>query len=104
MDSTQVPSPAPKAKRRPPAAGIGRKKGVPNKVTRDLRLVLKAAIEGTADKAAQKLDDLLDADPVQGLKCWTALAEFVMPKLGRTEHVGEGGGPLEFVIRDLAAE
>lgn len=33
------------AKRKPPAAGIGRAKGVPNKMTRDLKEMILSALE-----------------------------------------------------------
>lgn len=92
-----MPSPA---KRRPPAAGIGRKKGVPNKLTREVREVLKVAIEGNAEKAAASLATLLDDDPAQGLRCYAMLAEFVIPKLARTEVTGKDGAALVWRFED----
>lgn len=89
---------------KPPNAGKGRRKGVPNRVTRELREVLKAGIEGCADKVTEKIRELLDEDPAAGVKAWASVAEFVLPKLGRQEVVGNDGGPVEFVIRDVAKE
>lgn len=101
MDSTQVPSPA---NRRPPAAGIGRKKGVPNKITREVREVLRLAIDGCSDDVAAALKQLITDDPAQGLRCYAMLAEFVIPKLGRTEVIGDGGGPVQINIRKYAPD
>jgi hypothetical protein len=36
--------------------------------------------------------------PVDKVKLWTSLAEFAYPKLGRTEHTGEGGAPIQVQI------
>lgn len=44
MEATETPIPAP-IKRRPPAAGMGRKKGVPNKVTGNIRAAIAEAFE-----------------------------------------------------------
>lgn len=34
-------------------------------------------------------------DPGMALKLWSDLAEYMQPKLARTEHVGEGGGAIK---------
>jgi hypothetical protein len=97
-DSKEQPS---TGRPKPPNAGKGRKKGVPNKVTREVREVLKLGIEGTADEMIAALRELLATEPSAGVRAWAAVAEFVLPKLGRTEVTGEDGGPVEFVIKDL---
>jgi hypothetical protein len=100
----------------------GRKKGAPNKVTAEARAVFRALL----DKKAAELDAMIDetrygieiekttdagtvvgrlnADPGKAVDLILKMAEFCIPKLGRQEHVGEGGGPVEFVIRDLGKE
>ena len=46
------------------------------------------------------------ADPAKALDLLAKLAEFAAPKLGRVEHVGEGGGPVlnEIVIKVVDAD
>jgi hypothetical protein len=41
-------------------------------------------------------------DPGKAASILAGMAEHFVPKLQRNEVVGEGGGPLEVVIRDLA--
>jgi uncharacterized cupin superfamily protein len=45
-----------------------------------------------------------NADPGKAAELTLKAMEFCVPKLGRLEHTGEDGGPVEFVIRDLAKE
>lgn len=46
----------PKARKKPPAAGIGRPKGVPNKITRDLRAAIIKGTEIAGAKVGGKED------------------------------------------------
>lgn len=67
----------------------GRQKGTPNKVSLSFREAVVALIEG------QDLPALLEeVSPEKRLEVICKLAEYAFPKLGRTEVVGEGGGPL----------
>jgi hypothetical protein len=106
----------------------GRQKGTPNKVTAEMREAFRQLIEGEVDELRAALHEVrfgieiekqvpspdgkgtvtvvgrLNADPKGYLDTIGKLAEFCIPKLARSEHVGEDGGPMEFVIRDLAKE
>lgn len=101
----------------------GRKKGVPNKITMVQREAFQAFLDRNWTKVDEMLEDVwhgieiekqmpdgttvvgrLNADPKGALDILAKFAEFAVPKLGRTEHVGDGGGPVEFVVRDLAKE
>ena len=83
----------------------GRKKGTPNKVTSEAKVV---AIAFLNRRTEAELDELWEAAKAESaskaLTTYMGALEFVLPKLGRTEHVGDGGGPVEYVIRDLAKE
>lgn len=83
-------------------ASPGRPKGSVNAATLNAR----AAIGRFVDRNTERLDTLLDqieADqgPQAAWKCIMDLIEYHVPKLARTEHVGDGGGPVRIVATDL---
>lgn len=85
--------------RKPPNAGKGRVKGVPNKATANAR----AAIGNFVDANTQRLQHLLDEiEAEQGAQaawnCIMDLIEYHVPKLARTELTGDGGKPLEVQV------
>ena len=88
------------AKRKPPNAGKGRVKGVPNKATAIAREAIAQFVDGNAHRLQGWLDDIA-ADEKHGPKvafeCVMSLREYHVPKLARTEHVGDGGGPVRIV-------
>lgn len=102
--------------------GAGRKKGIPNKLTQDAREAFRMVYEGrladldrwireTGDgfEAIHFLSDgtkipYLEKNPGKAADLLCRMAEHFVPKLAHTQLTGEGGGPLEMVIRDLAKE
>jgi hypothetical protein len=82
-------------------AGPGRPKGCANKVTRDLRKVLRDIVEETAEDVIEALQRLKNTDPAKFLEIYLKATEFVVPKLGRIDHVVDGGLSLE--VRDLTS-
>ncbi len=87
-------------KRKPPNAGKGRVKGVPNKVTVDLRRSWQLMLEGNITKYNAWLTRVAKKDPARALDLVAKFGEFVTPKLARTEHTGVGGGPVAMVMAD----
>ncbi len=97
---------------KPPAAGRGRPAGSLNKATTEFRqtvtmLLEKNAanveiwLERVANGAPGNEEDGIKAIPPapdKALDLLAKLAEFAAPKLARTEHVGEGGGPVQVEI------
>lgn len=88
-------------------AGKGRKKGVPNKVTREFRETVKALLERNSDNVERWLTMVaegdggeLKADPGKALDLMAKLAEYATPKLARTEHTGKDGGAI--VVQGVA--
>ena len=83
----------------------GRRPGSPNKVTSEAKMVALAFLDRRTN---EELDEMWTAakaeSPSKALGMWFGALEFVMPKLGRQEHTGEDGGPLEIVIRTEQAE
>lgn len=90
----------------------GRRPGSVNKVTKEFRDTVTRLLSDNAEnvatwlaQVADGIDGVMDAngevvtkgvpgDPAKALDLLAKLAEYAAPKLGRTEVVGEGGGPL----------
>jgi hypothetical protein len=91
---------------KPPAAGMGRKKGSVNKATKAFRDTITAVLEGNADNVGKWLEtvaygdgDQVKPDPKGALTLIAQLAEFASPKLARTEHSGVDNTPIEMVVK-----
>jgi len=95
-------------KRRPPRAGMGRPKGAVNKVTKEFRETVRQLLGNNSENVGRWLLLVADGDgtdhgkpdPGKALDLLAKLAEFAAPKLGRVEHVGDGGGPVRFVASE----
>lgn len=80
---------------RPPNAGRGRRKGVPNKVTADMRSAFTLLAQRNVDRLQEWFDAAAAKDPARALDLFLRLAEFIAPKLARTELAGpEGAMPV----------
>jgi hypothetical protein len=93
-DSKQV---APVAKRKPPAAGMGRRKGSVNKITKTIREAVELSFVKVG--GADYLVEMAEKQPV----AYMALLGKVLPQ--QIEHSGANGGAiqLEQVKNDAAA-
>jgi hypothetical protein len=87
------------AKRKPPNAGKGRVKGVPNKVTADVRRAFTMLLEGSSEKLAGWLEKVAKTDPARALDLVAKFAEYHIPKLSRTE-LSTGSDTLKVEIVD----
>jgi hypothetical protein len=70
-------------------AGKGRVKGVPNAITKSAREIFSAFIEGNAAKVQELWNRVARKSPAKALAIYAKLAEFVIPKLQRTELSGQ---------------
>lgn len=83
----------------------GRPANVPNKATTEFRETVRKLLESNAENVNRWLTLVAEGDgsehgrpdPGKALDLMAKLAEFAAPKLGRVEHVGDGGGPVQFV-------
>jgi antitoxin (DNA-binding transcriptional repressor) of toxin-antitoxin stability system len=91
----------------------GRKPGSVNKATKEFRDTVTRLLSDNAENVATWLAEVAEgippvitesgevaqkgvpADPGKALDLLAKLAEYAAPKLGRTEHVGDGGGAID---------
>ena len=86
-----------------PGPGPGRKKGVPNKATALAREGIARLVEANVPKMEGWLVKIeKEHGPLVALRCVNDMLEYHIPKLQRTEQVGEGGGPITVVIKKEA--
>jgi hypothetical protein len=90
-------------RRIPPNAGLGRPKGVPNKATTEFRVTVQKLLDRNTENVAIWLEQVAtgNGDPDKALDLLAKLAEYAAPKLARTEHVGDGGGPVRIIAGPL---
>lgn len=62
----------------------GRKKGTPNATTKDLRQRVQGLLENQFENIVENIEGL---EPKEQINAWLKLAEFVLPKLQRTESI-----------------
>jgi len=80
----------------------GRAKGTPNKATIAFKETVTQLLERNSTNvelwlsqvANGQLEHGIKPAPEKALDLLAKLAEYAAPKLNRTEHVGEGGGPV----------
>ena len=82
----------------PPAAGMGRKKGVPNKITKSVRESFQAAFEELQRHKGVNLSDWGVRNPTE----FYNLASKLIPIA--TEVSGKDGGPIQFSETEAAAK
>jgi hypothetical protein len=85
----------------------GRKKGTPDKITSEFRETVRKLLEDNNENFGRWLALVAEGDgseggkpdPAKALDLIVKLAEYAAPKLGRVEHTGADGGPVETVTR-----
>jgi hypothetical protein len=73
----------------------GRKKGSTNLVTADIKERFKLFVENNLDNIQTDYDTLRMENPKAALDFMKDLAEFVVPKLARTELTGKDGDSIK---------
>lgn len=75
----------------------GRKKGTPNKKTAAIRECLADLADNNRHKVQKWLDQTALDDPKGALQLYLQLCEYVLPKLARTELVGDDKKPISVI-------
>lgn len=78
--------------------GKGRPKGALNKSTRTFRDTINRLLDDNAENVSLWLSQVAQDDPAKALDLMSKLAEYAAPKLSRTEHTGEEGGPVQMQV------
>ena len=79
--------------------GPGRPKGIPNKITQNAREAIQTLLDNNADRVQAWLNQIAETDPKAALLAFTALLEFGVPKLQRTELTGKDGAEPTIAFR-----
>jgi hypothetical protein len=88
--------------RKPPAAGKGRKKGVPNRVTADVREVIAMCSHELAPDLIKWIRRTAKRNPAKAAELFLRAIEYHIPKVSKLELSGPGGGPLSTVSIDTS--
>jgi hypothetical protein len=82
-------------------AGMGRPKGAPNKTTAKAREAFALFVENNSERMQEWLDEVA-SDPKHGPKVafdlLLAVSEYHVPKLARTEVVGDVEAPVQIKV------
>jgi hypothetical protein len=82
----------------PPAAGMGRAKGVPNKSTAAVREAIAKMAEMNAPRFSNWLDQVAAKSPEKACDIYLRAIEYHIPKLARTEVTGTDGQPVALQV------
>ena len=78
--------------------GPGRPKGTPNRATAAVREAFRRLVEDNAEHMQEWLDATAERDPAKALDLTARLAEFIIPKLSRSDIRGDLDNRLEIVL------
>jgi len=67
----------------------GRPKGSPNKTTKEIRDSFQMFVEGQQDQFQDWIARVAEKNPAKAIELVTNLAEYILPKLSRTELKAE---------------
>ncbi len=73
----------------------GRPKGAVNKVTMEVKQAFKNLLEMNTPNMIEWMERVAATEPAKALSLCADLAEFIVPKLARTELTGKDGDAIE---------
>ena len=78
----------------------GRKAGVPNKVTSDIKEAYRKLIEDNLDNLTVWLEQIAEENPEKAIRILSELSEYVIPKLARTD-LTSGDKPIQIQLPSI---
>lgn len=79
----------------------GRKKGVPNKTTAEIKEIITRIVGNQLDRLEADLDKVRKDDPIEAMKLATKLIDYVLPKQTKMELEGELTHRVEKVVIEI---
>ena len=79
----------------------GRKAGVGNRTTVDVRNAIALIAQDNAGNFARWLNEVASEDPAKAADLYLKAIEYHIPKLARSETTGKDGGPVDHTFRWL---
>jgi len=67
----------------------GRKKGVPNKTTKEIRESFQCFVEDNVDNFQEWLERVAETNPAKAIELVNNMSEYILPKLSRSEIKAE---------------
>lgn len=81
-----------------PKNPAGRPKGAQNKATIEIKEAFRNLIELNTPNMIGWLERVAAENPAKALELCGSLAEFIVPKLARTEHTGDKDNPVRLTF------
>lgn len=78
-------------------SGQGRKKGVPNRATKEARAAIAKFVDSNAGRMQAWLDKVAKKDPEKAFQLLNSVIEYHVPKLARTEVAHSG----KLIVQDF---
>lgn len=86
------------------SAGPGRKKGIPNKTTREIRECIQYMVEKQLDKLEDAFNRVYEQDPGRFLSLYERFCNFVLPKQQSVEISNENAIDISKTIEDMKSK
>ena len=77
----------------------GRVKGAENKITKEIKQAFKELVEMNLGNITKWMSEVAKENPAKALEFMHSFAQFNVPMLARTEHVGDKDNPLVTTIK-----
>lgn len=81
--------------------GGGSRKGIPNRATAEVREAIAVFASANVHRMSEWIEAISEQDPGKAMALYLQAIEYHIPKLARSEVVGNDGGPVNHTFRWL---